>query len=135
MTTVFFYGLFMDPDLLKGKGLNPQNVKPAYLEGYQLQIGERATLSPREGACSYGMVMDLAGVELEKLYGADGLEDYVPRKVQVTIRDGDLLPVLSYLLPMEKITGSNRGYAARLAQVAEKIGLPQDYISEIRSWI
>jgi hypothetical protein len=44
MKSVFFYGLFMDPDLLKDKGLNPGASEPAQLAGYGLKIGARATL-------------------------------------------------------------------------------------------
>ena len=97
MKSVFFYGLFMDKDLLKEKGFNPQNIKRAYLKGYQLEIGERATLAPHKGACSYGTVMELDSNELQNLYGSDGVEDYVPQTVQANTMVGEPLEAVSYI--------------------------------------
>ena len=96
MNPVFFYGLFMDKDLLLEKGLNPHNIKPAYLNGYQLRIGKRATLVPFKGACSYGIVMELDNSELQNLYGSDGVEDYIPQSIQANTMDGDPLESILY---------------------------------------
>ena len=49
MNAVFFYGLFMDADLLVARGLGPRRPRKARIEGYGLRIRERATLVPREG--------------------------------------------------------------------------------------
>ena len=135
MKTVFFYGLFMDKDLLKGKGINPHNIKRAFLKGYQLKIGERATLVPDKEACSYGIVMELDINELHNLYGSDGVEDYVPQTVQVYTIVGEPIEAVSYILPMEKISGSNSEYAIKLAKLAKKLELPDYYIDEIEGWI
>ena len=135
MKPVFFYGLFMDKDLLKEKGFNPHNIKRACLQGYQLKIGERATLVPHKGARSYGTVMELDSSELEYLYGSDGVEDYVPQAVQASTIAGEPLEAISYILPMEKLSGSNSEYASKLAGVAKKLDLPDDYIEEIKTWI
>ncbi len=43
---VFFYGLFMDEALLKTKGVIPANLRYASVLGFQLRIGNRATLVP-----------------------------------------------------------------------------------------
>ncbi len=125
----------MDKDLLKEKGFNPQNIKRAYLKGYQLKIGERATLAPHKGACSYGTVMELDSNELLNLYGSDGVEDYVPQTVQANTMVGEPLEAISYILPMEKISGSNSEYAIKLASIAKKLDLPDYYIDEIEAWI
>jgi hypothetical protein len=36
---VFFYGLFMDADLLRSKGVHPENVRQACAPGFALRIG------------------------------------------------------------------------------------------------
>jgi hypothetical protein len=41
---VFFYGLFMDADLLRTKGAEPVKIRPACAPGFALRIGQRATL-------------------------------------------------------------------------------------------
>lgn len=135
MNTVFFYGLFMDQDLLKEKGFNPQNIKRACVQGYQSRIGERATLAPCKRASSYGTVMDLESNELQNLYGSDGVEGYVPQSVLANTMDGETIEAISFLLPMEKIAGSNSEYAITLAGIAKKLNLPDDYINEIETWI
>ncbi len=54
---VFFYGLFMDADLLRAKGAHPVNVRPACVPGFALRIGQRATLLRIPDARAYGIVM------------------------------------------------------------------------------
>jgi hypothetical protein len=41
---VFFYGPFMDEELLRAKGVQPANPRQACVRGFALRIGERATL-------------------------------------------------------------------------------------------
>ena len=125
----------MDKDLLREKGLNPQNVKRAYLTNYQLKIGEKATLVPKIGASSYGTVMELDSIELQILYGSDGVKDYIPQSVHVKTMNGEPLEAISYILPIEKISGSNSQYATKLASIAKKLNLPDLYINEIKGWI
>ena len=135
MKSVFFYGLFMDDDVLKDKGLNPQNLKRAYLTGFGLRIGERATLERSEEERSYGTLIQLESDELEKLYGSDGVSDYVPQTVLVTEMNGVTIKAVSYILPAENISGRNSEYAITLAGIAKKLDLPEGYIKEIEAWI
>lgn len=135
MKSVFFYGLFMDKNLLKEQGFNPQNIQRAYLKGFQLKIGERATLAPQNEACSYGTVMELDSNELQKLYGSDGVEDYIPQTVQANRMTGEPLEAVSYILPIEKNSGCNSEYAIKLASIAKKLDFPDYYIDEIEEWI
>ena len=135
MKSTFFYGLFMDEDLLKKKGLNPHNLRKAYLAGYGLRIGARATLEQSEGERSWGTIMQLESDELESLYKGDGVADYVPQTVQVTETTGETVEAVSYILPMVNILGSNSTYAMTLVGIAKKLNLPEDYIKEIEAWI
>lgn len=134
MKSIFFYGLFMDQDLLRSKGLNPRNSRPARLEGFGLRIGVRATLERSAGEVSYGAVMELEDNELEALYSGDGVEDYIPQTVWVTEMGGQLVEAVSYLLPMEEVSGCNREYAKALSEIANGLGLPAQYIREIETW-
>ena len=125
----------MDGDVLKDKGLNPHNIKRAYLTGFGLRIGERATLERSEEECSYGTLMQLESDELEKLYGSDGVADYVPQTVLVTEMNGVTIKAVSYILAAENISGRNSKYAITLAGIAKKLDLPEGYIREIEAWI
>ena len=53
---VFFYGLFMDEELLRGKGLEPEGGEIAAIDGFALRIGQRAALVPTPDAKVYGSV-------------------------------------------------------------------------------
>ena len=135
MKSVFFYGLFMDKDILKDKGLNPTGSSVVCLADYGLRIGERATLEHSKDERTFGSVMQLSRDELEKLYADKSVMDYVPQQVVVTEVDGESMAAISYILPMENVSGSNSAYAKSLALAAKKIGLPEDYIREIEAWI
>ena len=108
MKSVFFYGLFMDEYLLIGKGFHPSNRKLAFANGYGLRIGEKATLVKSVSESSYGIVMDLSEDEIDRLYSASGVSDYVPEQIEVTDKDGNTYKVQCYNLPVSKLTGSNR---------------------------
>jgi hypothetical protein len=134
MKSVFFYGLFMDEDLLKEKGLNPSAATISYVTGYGLRIGERATLMQSSQQRSYGSVIQLDEEDIEILYGDKSVEDYVPEEVTAIDTNGSTIAAVSYILPISKLYGQNREYAKSLAVVARKIGLPAQYIDEIEKW-
>ena len=59
MAKAFFYGLFLDPDILIELGLSPQNIQIAKLENYDLVIGERANLIEKHNSDTWGNLIDL----------------------------------------------------------------------------
>ena len=133
MTRTFFYGLFMDADLLRGQGLHPKVIGQASLRGYTLRIGERASLVPDVQSIVYGMLIELPEDELALLYGAAGVKDYVAETVVVKkLGDDARVPSLCYNLPAESI-GANRNaeYAAQLAALIRKLDLPEGYADDI----
>ena len=52
----FFYGLYMDIDVLREAGVAPLAPRKAYVDGFALRIGRRATLLPSAGTRAYGML-------------------------------------------------------------------------------
>lgn len=124
----------MDDDLLKGRGFHPSNGKLAFAKGYGLRIGEKATLVQSPSESSYGIVMSLTEEEINKLYSAPGVSEYLPEHIEVTEENGNTYRVLCYNLPLSKLSGSNKAYAKLLSVAAKKMGLPKTYISQILSW-
>ena len=57
---VFFYSLFMDEELLRGKGLEPEGGEIAAIDDFALRIGQRAALVPTPGAKVHGLVFSLS---------------------------------------------------------------------------
>jgi hypothetical protein len=130
---VFFYGLFMDEALLRGKGLSPTSRRVASVENFVLVVGERATLVPRPGRTAHGVIFSLTRGELDELYGEDSVSAYRPEAVSARTGDGVVVAALCFNLPAPPAPGErNPHYAARLRELATRIGLPPDYVASIR---
>jgi hypothetical protein len=83
----FFYGLFMDVEILRENQVTPVNPRPASVEGFVLRIGKRATLLPSPGGRAFGMLISLTHRELGRLYSGTGLEQYRPEAVLARVDD------------------------------------------------
>lgn len=128
----FFYGLFMDDDILRQSQVAAVKPRRAYVDDYALLIGRRATLVPVAGARAYGMVFALTHDEVKKLYSAPGLEDYRPEAVIAHDLEGGTLPALCYNLPEAPGPDeANADYAARLRAALGKLDFPPDYIASV----
>jgi|SRR5215470_1246388 len=128
----FFYGLYMDLDVIREAGVTPKNPRRAYVDNFTLRIGQRATLLPSAGARAYGVLYALTHAELERLYTAPGLEHYRPEAVLAHPLDGAATPALCYNLreaprPEER----NPADAERLRRALARLELPPDYIASV----
>jgi hypothetical protein len=128
----FFYGLFMDVDVLRESSVVPINPRRAHVDDFALRIGQRATLLPSSGARAYGMLIALTHQELERLYTAPGLEHYRPEAVLAHPLEGTPVPALCYNLreapgPHER----NPDYATRLQRVLSKLNFPPAYVAGV----
>lgn len=129
---VFFYGLFMDDALLREKGMNPVNRRKASVGNFSLVIGERATLVPFAGRTVHGVLFSLTHEEVDALYSEDSVSVYRPEAVLAQLADGNITPALCFNLPVPpSLEARNPQYASKLRELAERIGLPPDYITSI----
>jgi hypothetical protein len=132
---VFFYGLFMDESLLASRGISPSRATVGYVDGYGLRIGRRATLVPDETNRAYGVLMTMRAEDLRALYSEESVADYVSESVSVVLPDGTLESAVCYNLPERKVAGTNSQYANSLLILAGKLGLPSDYLQQIRKQV
>ena len=95
---VFFYGLFMDEELLRGKGLNPQRPELASVDGLAVRIGQRAALVPAPGGRVHGVVVSLTLAELDRLYSDPSVQEYEPQAVLARLAAGGVVAALCYNL-------------------------------------
>lgn len=121
----------MDEQLLAKKGIQPSSKVVGYVEGFELRIGERATLV-REDCRAYGVVMEIVKQEAAALYSEASVADYEPEPVTVTLVDGTLADAICYNLPMDKVAGTNKDYATLLLELAKDLDFPRSYLDEIR---
>jgi gamma-glutamyl AIG2-like cyclotransferase len=130
---VFFYGLFMDEELLRAKGLKPETIELAAVDGLALRIGQRAALVPSSGGRVHGLVMSLTLAELDRLYSDPSVQAYQPQAVLAQLAGGGTIAALCYNLARPPApTERNPEYAAKLRAVAQKVGLPTDYVATLR---
>lgn len=129
---VFFYGLFMNIEVLRETGTVPVNGRRAYVDDFALRIGQRATLIPSAGARAYGMLFALTHADLDRLYGAAGLEPYRPEAVLARPFDAAPVPALCYnLLEAPRPNERNLQYAERLQCALASLDFPADYVASV----
>ena len=122
----------MDPDLLRTKGVNPQNVRSASLVGFSLRIGQRATLLPDATGRTFGKLMQLTHDEVDRLYSDPSVKAYRAESVMAELRDGSKVPALCFNLPIAPGPNeANPDYAAKLRDLARRLEFPEDYVSGI----
>jgi hypothetical protein len=130
---VFFYGLFMDAEALRAKGLHPVNGRKASVSGMSLRIGQRATLVADPGKTVHGFIMGLSHEEIDGLYAEPSVADYRAEPVMAELADGARVPALCFNLPPAKVGAeANPDYAAKLRTLATRLGLPADYVAGIQ---
>lgn len=131
---VFFYGLFMDEELLRDKGVSPTDAELASVRDQELRIGERATLAPATSRRVHGVVMRLTVDDIERLYAEPSVRAYEPQALLVELDRGGVVAALCYTLPVPPpATARNQEYSAKLRAIAEKVGLPAGYVDGIGS--
>ena len=129
---LFFYGLFMDEDILRARGVSPRQPRRTVVRNYCLRIGRRALLVPKFGAAAYGMVFALTDREIALLYSEPGLEQYRPESVTASFEDGTFAAVTTFNLDESHAIGEpNLEYAAKLRVVFERLSFPTDEFHSI----
>jgi Gamma-glutamyl cyclotransferase, AIG2-like len=131
--SIFFYGLFMDPELLRAKGTNPMNPRRARVRGMRLRIGQRAALEADAGGEVHGFVFDLTHAEIERLYAEPSVAAYRPEAVMAEPDEGGPLAALCFNLPAAPETRErNAEYLRLLRDLATRLRLPGHYVEGIR---
>ena len=129
---IFFYGLFMDKRRLEQQGLSPSKLRKARLSGYQLKIGERATLVEESNANCYGVLINLPPDDVLKLYSAPGVDDYQPLSVSVQVAQDQQELAICYVLPEhdDHALGDD-DYITELHKLGSALHFPEYYLDEI----
>ena len=110
----------------------PSRKRPACVPGFALRIGQRATLLRIPDARVYGIVMELTHAEVEQLYSEASVRAYRPEAVLAELTDGSRVPALCFnLLVPPGPEEANSEYAAKLRELAHRLGLPSNYVESI----
>lgn len=84
---VFFYGLYMDADLLADKQVTANNPRLAIVRDYRLRLGNMATLLRAPGSLCIGMLYSITHADIHRLYWGAGLDAYAAEAVEANVVD------------------------------------------------
>jgi hypothetical protein len=136
--TVFFYGSYIDPDVLRDVGLRPERLEVARLPGYDLSIRPLANLAASDEHTVYGVLASATHSELERLYrhARDVLGGvYLPHPVLVHTLRGQAEPALCYIAPSLEPSPADPAYVRRILERARQYRFPAWYLKRIESFL
>ena len=133
----FFYGSYINLDVLAEVGLRPSDHEVARLSGFDILIRPLANLIRSDQHAVYGIVTTATHAELERLYRhAENVLGgvYLPEAVIVETRDGKVRPALCYLSDHMEAHPATDDYVNRIVQPAREYGFPDWYIARLQSF-
>jgi hypothetical protein len=133
----FFYGSYINLNVLKEVNYTPEQWAAARLYGYDIRIQPRANLVRSDQHSVYGIIATATHAELERLYAhaKDILgELYLPEAVLVETLDGKWQPALCYICPAMEARPAANDYIDRIAGPARDYGFPDWYIQRLESF-
>jgi cation transport regulator ChaC len=135
---VFFYGSYMNFDVLAEVGLKPRAWETASLPGFDIVIGPRANLVRAERAVVWGVNATATHAELDRLYSAHAKallgETYLPEAVLTHTASGAVRPAMTYICPHMEPRPADPAYVERIAAPARQNGFPAWYVARIESF-
>ena len=127
----FFYGSFINLDVLEQADYVPERYEVARLDGFDIRLEPLANVVPSNNRCVFGIVALATHAELAGLYGQDWVGTYLPHPVVVTTLDGKLRPALCYIAPDVEHKPPTSDYIDRIVGPARQYGFPDWYIERI----
>jgi hypothetical protein len=134
---VFFYGSYMNFEVLGEVDLVPARWEVARLGSFDISIRPRANLIRSERSCVYGILATATHRELARLYAhaTDVLgEVYLPEAVLAESLDGKTRPALCYIAPAMEARPATADYVDRIVRPAREFGFPAWYIERLESF-
>ncbi len=134
---VFFYGSYMNFDVLKEVHFVPERWEVAKLNGFDIVIQPRANLVRSDRHCVYGILATATHSELERLYAhAKGIlgETYLPEAVMAETLSGMWKPALCYIAPSMEPRPAEKDYVDRILKAAREYRFPTWYLEHIESF-
>ncbi len=135
---VFFYGSYMNLDVLREVDLVPERWEVGRLGGFDIQIRPRANLIRSDRDSVYGIATTATHAELARLYAhaRDVLgEVYLPEAVLVQLSAGLWRPCLCYICPEMAPMPADSASVGRIVGPAREFGFPTWYIDRLESFL
>ena len=134
---VFFYGSYINMDVLREAQYSPARYEVARLAGFDICIRPRANLVRSNQHCVYGILATGTHAELSRLYAhaKDVLgETYLPEAVLAETLEGSWKAALCYVCPAMVPRPATNDYIDRIVTPARKYGFPTWYLERLESF-
>ncbi len=134
---VFFYGSYINMDVLREVEYSPEKFEVARLAGFDICIRPRANLTRSNQHSVYGILATGRHAELGRLYvhAKDVLgETYLPEAVLAETLDGKWQPALCYICPDMAPRAATNDYIDRIVTPARKYGFPDWYVERLEGF-
>jgi len=133
----FFYGSFMNSDVLAKADVHPTQRQMARLDGWELKIARHATLIPAQGGSVFGILAQLTHSDIDKLYTRDwfGFGTYLPEAVIVTDAAARQLAAMCYIAWQTEGGVPSEEYVGKMVSVAREFSFPDHYVRHIQSFV
>jgi hypothetical protein len=128
---VFFYGSFINLDVLKQSGYVPEQFEVACLRGFDIRIAPLANVVRSDEHAVYGIVATATHGDLQRLYSQSWVGSYLPEAVVVETGDGKSRPALCYIAPEMDGKPPANDYVDRILGPARRHGFPAWYIDRL----
>ena len=135
---VFFYGSYMNFDVLKEVDFTPEQWEVAKVSGFDIIIQPRANLVVSDRRCVYGILVSATHAELNRLYAhAKGVlgETYLPEAVLAETLSAGYRPALCYIAPSMEAKPAANDYVERILAPAKQFNFPSWYIERLESFL
>jgi hypothetical protein len=135
----FFYGSYINLDVLKEADLVPRDIEVARLSGFDITISPLANLVESSQHMVYGILATASHRELQRLY-IEHAQDvlggiYEPQAVLTETMSGLWRPALTYIAHAMAPGPAARDYVERIARPAREFGFPAWYCDRIESYL
>lgn len=134
---VFFYGSYMNLNVLREVGLQPKHRVIAKANGFDIVIQPRANLVLSDRHCVYGVLANVTHAELTCLYthAKDVLgETYLPEAILIETLAGYWKPALCYIAPVMQMRVAANDYIDLIVETAREYDFPQWYVARLESF-
>ena len=136
--STFFYGSYINRDVLRAVDLEPERLEVARLPGYDISIRPLANLVASDEHAVYGVLASTTHSELERLYRharevLGGV--YLPHPVLVYTLAGQVEPALCYIAPALTPAPADPAYVHRILDPAREYEFPAWYLKRLESFL
>jgi hypothetical protein len=131
---VFFYGSFINREVLKQSGYILEHYEVARLSGFDISIRPLANLVRSSQHCVFGILALATHEQLRRLCSQDWVGTYLPEAVLVETLDGTRRPALCFIAPSPEERPASGDYIDRIVGPAREYGFPDWYIARLESF-